>query len=199
MTPFILASTSASRQSILRQAGLVFEAVAPHVDEEEIKLALRAEGASPKDVAESLAEAKAIKISRRIPDMLVLGCDQVLSYGDNQMLDKPKDMNEARRHLETLSGKRHQLIGAAIIALNGKPIWRTIESATLTMRTLSADFLDDYLAREGEVLLITVGAYRLEALGAHLFSKIDGDYFQILGLPLLSVLGFLRDRKVILS
>jgi septum formation protein len=199
MTSFILASTSASRQTILRQAGLTFEAVAPYVDEDEIKLALRAEGANARDVAESLGEAKALKVSRRFPGALVLGCDQVLSYGDNQMLDKPKDMAEARRHLEILSGKRHQLIGAAIIALDGKPIWRTIESATLSMRILGSDFIDAYLAREGDVLLTTVGAYRLEALGAQLFSHIEGDYFQILGLPLLSVLGFLRDRKVILA
>jgi septum formation protein len=197
MTTFVLASTSASRQSVLRGAGLDFEVIAPHVDEDEIKLALRAAGAKPREVAEALAEAKAVKISRRLPGVLVLGCDQVLAYGDNQMLDKPKDMVEARLHLETLSGQTHQLIGAAVIALDGKAIWRIIDSASLTVRALSADFIADFIAREGDILLSTVGAYRLEALGAQLFSKISGDYFTILGMPLLPVLTFLRDRKVI--
>ncbi len=199
MSCLILASTSPSRQSLLRGAGVDFEAVAPGVDEEAVKQSLTADGASPRTIADALAQAKAVKVSLRFPGMLVLGCDQMLSYGKNQTLDKPIDLAQARQHLVTLQGLDHQLIGAAVIALDGKPVWRIIDTATLTMRKLSDAFLDWYIETEGAALLTTVGAYRLEALGSHLFSRISGDYFTILGLPLLHVLQYLRDRKVIAS
>lgn len=199
MSHLVLASTSASRQSLLRQAGVAFDAVAPAVDEDALKQSLTADGASPRDVADALAQAKAVKISLRFPGALVLGCDQMLSYGRNQTLDKPRDMAEARRHLVALQGSDHQLIGAAVVAQDGKPVWRVIDTATLTMRRLSDSFLDWYLETEGDVLLTTVGAYRLEALGSHLFSRISGNYFTILGLPLLPVLEYLRLRQVIAS
>jgi septum formation protein len=158
-----------------------------------------AQHASPRSVADALAQAKAVKISMRLPGALVLGCDQMLSYGQNQTLDKPLDMAQARQHLLALQGKEHQLICAAVIALDGKPVWRVVDTATLTMRTLSDSFLDWYLQSEGDAVLTSVGAYRLEALGSQLFSRISGDYFTILGLPLLQLLQYLRDRKVIAS
>ncbi len=195
----ILASTSPSRQMLLRGADIDFDAVAPGVDEEAVKQSLFADGASPRAVADALAEAKAVQVSRRRPGALVLGCDQMLSHGHNQTLDKPRSLAEARAHVELLAGKEHQLIGAAVIALDGAPIWRIVDTAKLHMRSLSPAFLDAYVAAEGEALLSTVGAYRLEARGSQLFSRISGDYFTILGLPLLPVLQFLRDRGVIAS
>jgi septum formation protein len=193
----VLASTSVSRQALLRGAGIDFDVVAPHVDEEAIRLSMQQAGETPRAMADALAQAKAVKVSLRCPGALVLGCDQMLSYGDNLTLDKPCDMDEARRHLQTLQGRDHCLIGAAVMALDGKPVWRVIDTATLTMRSLGAGFIDWYLATEGEAVLACVGAYRLEALGSQLFSRIAGDYFTILGLPLLPVLHYLRDRKVI--
>jgi septum formation protein len=199
MSSLVLASTSPSRKSLLTGAGIQFEAVSPGVDEDAIKQSLFAEGASPRAVADALAQAKAVKISMRLPGVLVLGCDQMLSYGRNQTLDKPIDLAQARQHLLTLQGQDHQLICAAVIALDGKPIWRIIDTATLTMRTLSDSFIDWYLETEADAVLTSVGAYRLEALGSQLFSRISGDYFTILGLPLLHLLQYLRDRKVIPS
>lgn len=195
---FILASTSASRQAMLRSAGVSFEAIPPRVDEDELKASLLAQKASPRAIADALAETKALKISSRIPGALVLGCDQVLSYGKAEMMDKPRSLEEAREHLQLLAGKEHKLISAAVIAQNGQPVWRVVDTATLTMRNVSPEFLDDYIAREGEALLTSVGCYRLEGLGAQLFSRISGDFFTILGLPLLQVLEYLRERKVLI-
>jgi septum formation protein len=197
MTGLILASTSPARQALLRGAGIQFDAMSPGVDEEAIKQSLFAAGASPRTVADALAQAKAVKVSLRFPGVLVLGCDQMLSYGKNQTLDKPVDLGEARQHLLTLQGTDHQLLCAAVVALDGKPIWRIVDTATLAMRNLTDSFIDWYIAQEGDALLTSVGAYRLEAHGSHLFSRISGDYFTILGLPLLHLLQFLRDRKVI--
>jgi septum formation protein len=199
MTGLVLASTSASRQALLRGAGVVFDVVAPHVDEESIKLAMAQAGETPRAMADALAQAKAVKVSLRLPGVMVLGCDQMLSFGANQTLDKPRNMAEARQHLMTLQGRDHKLIGAAVIALDGKPVWRIVDTATLSMRQLGDGFIDWYLATEGEALLTSVGAYRLEALGSHLFSRIQGDYFTILGLPLLHLLQYLRDRKIVPS
>lgn len=195
---FILASTSASRQAMLKSAGVEFEALPPRVDEDELKVSLLAQKASPRAIADALAETKALKISSRIPGALVLGCDQVLSHGKAEMMDKPRSLEEARAHLELLAGKEHKLISAAVIAQNGKAVWRVVDTASLTMRNLSPEFLDDYIAREGEALLSSVGCYRLEGLGSQLFSRINGDFFTILGLPLLQVLDYLRERKVLL-
>lgn len=195
---FILASTSASRQAMLRSAGVAFEAIPPHVDEDELKASLLAQKASPRAIADALAEAKAVKVSARRPGALVLGCDQVLSFGKAEMMDKPRSLEEARQNLNLLAGKEHKLISAAVIAQNGQPIWRVVDTATLAMRSFSPEFLEDYLAREGEAVLGSVGCYRLEGLGAQLFNRLNGDFFTILGLPLLQVLDYLRERKVLL-
>lgn len=193
----VLASTSASRRRMLTEAGVPHEALAPNVDEAEVKAALQAEGASPRAVADALAETKAVKISRKVPDALVLGADQVLALDDGTTLDKPENLEQAADHLRRLRGRDHRLISAAVIAHGGAPVWRLVDTATLSVRNFSDEFLDDYLQTEGEALLTSVGAYRLEGLGAQLFSRIRGDYFTILGLPLLAVLDYLRLRGVI--
>jgi septum formation protein len=195
----ILASTSASRQRMLNAAGVSFEAVAPHVDEVELTAALQAEMATPRMIADALAEAKAIKISRRFPGALVLGSDSVLEYGDHHMLDKPASLAQIAQHLRLLSGQTHHLISAAVMAQDGKPVWRVIDTAALTMRVLSEEFIADYVAKVGAQVMGSVGAYHLEGLGAQLFSHISGDHFSILGMPLLPVLDYLRQRKVLPS
>ncbi len=194
----VLASTSAARQAMLTAAGVAFEAMAPNVDEAELKRALLSEGASVSALAEALAEAKAVKISRRWgPDVLVLGADQVLEDANGAALDKPESFEKAADQLRSLRGTRHKLISAAVIAENGKPVWRATDTAQLIVRHFSDAFLAAYLEKEGDAVLGCVGSYRLEALGAQLFSRIEGDHFTILGLPLLPVLDYLRLRAVI--
>lgn len=189
-TGVVLASTSPSRRALLAGAGVTFDAVGPGVDEDAVKVGLLAEGASPKAVAETLAEMKAVKVSRKVPG-LVIGADQTLEL-DGALMDKAPDMAAAREHLIAMRGKRHSLHAAVVIARDGQPIWREIKSAHLTVRDFSDDFLDAYLAREGEDLLWSVGCYKLEGEGVQLFSAIDGDYFTILGLPMLGLLDLLR-------
>lgn len=196
MQPVILASSSKTRATMLRDAGLEIATEAPRVDEDEVKVALRAEGACPRDQADMLAEMKATRISSRHPGALVIGADQMLEH-DGGSLDKPANMAEAREHLLRLRNNTHHLHSAAVIALDGAPIWRHITRATLTMRPFTKTFLDDYLTAEGEGLLHSVGGYRIEKRGAQLFSRIEGDHFTILGLPLLPLLGFLRVRGVL--
>lgn len=198
-SPLVLASTSASRQAVLRAAGITFEAVAPHVDEDEIKTSLKMQGAPPRVIADALAEAKAVKVSRRMPGALVLGCDQILDLGRGQMLDKADTLVQARAHLELMSGREHRLLSAAVIAQDGQPVWRFIDSATLLMRSLSPAFIDRYLAAEGEALLGSVGCYRMEGLGIQLFARVSGNHYTILGLPLLALLDYLRARQVLPS
>ena len=184
---------------MLTAAGVPFEAVAPNVDESEIKAGLLAAGAGARDIADALAEVKALRVSRRLPGALVLGSDQVLEMSDGCLLDKPEGRAGAEAHLRTLMGTEHRLVCGAVIALDGKPLWRVVDIARLTMRPLSDAFIADYLGREGEAVLGSVGAYRMEGLGAQLFSKVVGNHFTILGLPLLQVLDFLRVRGVIAS
>lgn len=191
--PLVLASASEARAALLRNAGVEIETIPARVDEAEIKAALAAENAPARDVADALAEVKALRVAARRPDRLVLGADQVLVC-EGRLHDKPKDLDEARAQLEALSGKPHQLLSAAVIAEEGRPVWRHVGTARLVMRPLSPLFLDAYVARMGEALLTTVGAYKLEGLGAQLFARVDGDYFSVLGLPLLETLGFLRIR-----
>jgi septum formation protein len=192
----LLASASPARAKLLRNAGVNCSTQPARIDEEEIKLALRADGATPRDQADALAEIKALSVSRKNPGVLVLGADQILAQGADTF-DKPTDIAEARAHLARLRGNRHQLLSAAVIALDGAPIWRHVGVARLTMRLFTDEFLDEYLATIGDDVLTTVGGYKLEGPGAQLFARIDGDYFTILGLPLIETLGFLRVRGVL--
>ena len=197
MNRVTLASTSLIRAQMLRQAGVELDVTSSGVDEAAIKAALVSDGAGARDVADALAEAKAVKTSLK-QSGLVLGADSILEL-DGQLYDKPQDLADARRHLTALRGRSHRLHSAAVIAEGGAAIWRHVETATLHMRTFSDAFLDHYIAIEGTALLSTVGCYRLEGFGAQLFDKIEGDYFSILGLPLLQVLDYLRLRGAILS
>ncbi|MFD1191322.1 MULTISPECIES: Maf family protein [Phenylobacterium] len=192
----ILASKSAARTAVLKGAGVAFETAVSGVDEDAVKTALLAEGQGAKAIAEALAELKAQKISQSRPG-LVIGADQTLEF-DGRLYDKAETVEEARARLKLLRGQPHQLHSAVVVAKDGAPIWRDMVSCTLTMRDFSDDFLEDYLVREGEAALGSVGCYRLESLGAQLFSKIEGDYFAILGLPLLGLLDLLRNHGLVI-
>lgn len=194
----ILASQSTGRIAMLRAAGVDVEAHPALVDETAIKDSMIAGGAKPRDIADALAEAKARKVSRKFPGALVLGCDQILVTADGQVFDKPETVGEARTHLEMLSGKTHRLISAAVVGENGEPVWRTVDTATLTMRSLSSAFIDKYVDSHWEHIRHSVGCYRIEAEGAQLFASISGSQFTIIGLPLLPVLDYLRVRGLLL-
>jgi septum formation protein len=187
----ILASGSPFRKAMLVNAGIEIEAVPADVDERALEAPLKDSGVSPEDVASILAEAKATEVSERRPGALVLGCDQTLSLGD-EVFHKPADMEGARRHLLALSGKTHQLNSAAVICRDGEVLWRHVGIASLTMRKLAPAFIGRHLARVGAKALGSVGAYQVEGEGIQLFEKIEGDYFTIVGLPLLPVLKELR-------
>jgi septum formation protein len=172
----VLASASQSRARLLSDAGVLFTAEPAYVDEESIKLSLKAEGADALAAAETLAELKAVKISRTYPQALVIGADSILDF-NGTWFDKPADMDHAKAHLMTLRGQTHHLATAAVVALGGARIWHVRDRPSLTMRHFSDAFLDQYLTAAGDVLLSSVGAYHLEGLGVHLFEKIDGDFF----------------------
>ena len=190
MTPVLLASTSASRIALLKAAGVSFETRSPGVDEDAAKAALLGEGASPRDVADALAELKALRGARGFSG-LVIGADQTLEL-DGALVDKAATLDEARSRLIAMRGKAHKLHAGVVVARDGAPIWREVKTATLWMRPFSDSFLDGYLARHGEGILSSVGCYRLEDEGVQLFTRIEGDYFTILGLPLLGLLDLLR-------
>ena len=192
----ILASASATRRTLLERAGLRFEARAPGVDEAAIKAAALAEGISPADAATLLAEAKAERVARREPDALVIGCDQLLVC-EGRWFDKPESLDAARTQLLALRGKRHELVTATVAYRGGERVWGDVTVPRLTMRAFSDTFIDTYLALEGEAMLASVGAYRVEGPGIHLFSRIEGEHSTILGLPLLPLLGFLRGHGVL--
>ena len=192
----VLASASASRKALLEQAGLRFAARAARVDEAEIKRAARADGASARDTALLLADIKAQHIARRDPEALVIGCDQLLVC-EGAWFDKPADLAEARAHLTALRGRAHTLVTAILCRRGGRRVWHHVAEPSLTMREFSDAFLDAYVAAEGEALTTTVGAYRLEGLGVHLFDRVEGEHASILGLPLLPLLGFLRQHGVL--
>lgn len=194
-TQIILASKSAARRAVLTGAGVPFEVSVAGVDEDAVKNAMLAEGASPRDVADALAELKAIKVSRSKPGF-VIGSDQTLEF-EGKLYDKAETVEAAAERLKTMRGKPHKLHSAVVVAKDGAPIWREIVSATLTMRDFSDEFLTSYLALEGEEALGSVGCYRLEGPGAQLFSKIEGDYFAILGLPLMGLLDLFRRHGVL--
>lgn len=194
--PVLLASASASRRRMLAAAGLAVTAEAAAVDEEEVKLALQAEGAGNRQVAETLAELKAQRLSSRHGSMLVIGADQVLEC-DGRLFDKPRDLVQAADHLRALSGRSHDLISCVCVVRDGQRIWHHHDRARLVVRPLSEAFIADYLAAVGARALESVGAYQLEGLGAQLFTRVEGDYFTVLGLPLLPLLGFLRSHGVV--
>ncbi len=196
MAELILASGSRTRQTMLADAGVPFAVDVPRVDEDGIKAAMRAEGAPPGDVAEALAELKASRISPRYPGFLVVGCDQMLAC-DGRWFDKPADRAGAREQLLALRGRTHELISCAVVMRDGERLWHHIDRARLTMRPFTEAFLDEYLDRAGEAVLHSVGAYQLEGLGAQLFSRVQGDYFTILGMPLLPLLDFVRNHGVV--
>lgn len=191
----VLASKSAARRAVLDGAGVTYEATVAGVDEDAVKASLLAEGYGPREVADALAELKAIRVSQGRPD-LVIGADQTLDL-DGRLYDKVADPAAARERLLELRGRTHKLHSAVVVAKEGAPIWREVVTAKLTMRDFSDDFLERYLAGEGEQALGSVGCYRLEGPGAQLFSKIEGDYFAILGLPLLGLLDLLRRHGAI--
>jgi len=194
----VLASASTTRRALLDSAGLRFEAVPAAVDEAAIKEAAQAEGIPPADAALLLADAKASRVARRDPDALVIGCDQLLVC-EGRWYDKPPDIAAARAQLLALRGRAHELVTAAVCHRHGGRIWQHVAVPRLVMREFSDKFLAAYLAIEGEAVLGSVGAYRLEATGAHLFTRLQGDHAAILGLPLLELLAFLRQHGVLLE
>jgi len=198
MKTLILASASNMRARLLREAGVQFGVRPPDLDEDEEKSTLRQQGVPHEDFAAALAEAKALNVSAAIPQALVLGCDQTLLCAD-RLFDKPRDTAEARENLAFLRGKTHQLICGAVLAENGKPVWRHVERADLTMRAFSDAFLDAYIKNEGSLILSSVGCYQLEGRGAQLFETVKGDYFTVLGLPLIPLLAVLRERGLLFS
>lgn len=199
--PLVLASSSATRRALLTRAGLAFEALPAAVDEAALKQGCQAEGIPPEDAAIILAEAKAERIARRRPEALVIGGDQLLvcrmEDGKDRWFDKPADMDAARAQLRALRGRPHRLVTATVAWRGGERVWQDVTTPRLTMRAFSDAFLDAYLAAEGEALLASVGAYRLEGLGVHLFSRVEGEHSAILGLPLVPLLGFLRQHGVL--
>ena len=191
----ILASKSASRRFLLESSGVRAECIASNVDEQAVKNSMRGEGASVRDQAMALAELKAITVSQKYSG-LVIGGDQMLNLS-GRAFDKPADIQEARGHLLALSGQAHYLETAVVVCERGEPVWRHLARPKLTVRVLTSKFIDSYLEVEGDQVLQTVGCYRLEGLGVQLFSKIEGDYFAILVLPLLELLDYLRVRGVL--
>lgn len=195
-TVLLLASASAARARILREAGLVVDVEAARIDEAEVKRGLAAAGRNPDDVATTLAELKALKVAARYPGIHVIGGDQMLSC-EGEWFDKPESIAGARAQLLRLRGRRHQLHSAVCVAREERILWHHVERASLHMRDFSDAFLDAYLEAAGAEALRSVGAYQLEGQGAQLFARVDGDHFAILGLPLLPLLEFLRGHGIL--
>ncbi|PDT83546.1 Maf-like protein [Sinorhizobium sp. BJ1] len=188
----VLASASPFRRALLENAGLTFAARAAQLDERALERPLEEAGASPTEVALALAEAKARNVSRHFDGALVIGSDQTMSLGA-RVYHKPKDMAEAAEHLLSLAGETHSLNSAIVIVRDGDVLWRHVSTAHMTVRPLDRTFVERHLKRVGEKALSSVGAYQLEGEGIQLFEKIDGDYFTILGLPMLPLLSKLRE------
>ena len=189
----ILASASSTRADMLHRAGVKFEVIPAKVDEDAIKAALLADGAKPRDIADALAEAKARKIAAKHPDALVLGSDQVLDF-QGTLLSKAASPEDALAQLKSMRSNRHHLLSAAVIYEDAKPVWRHVGQVRLYMRDASADWLQDYVTRNWESIRHSVGAYKLEEEGVRLFTRIEGDHFNVLGMPLLEVLSYLTLR-----
>ena len=191
----VLASASSARRRLLESAGLTFEVVASPANEASAKATYRAGGMKPRAQTQALAELKALSVSSA-REGLVIGADQMLAI-DGHVLDKPKDLAEARSHLQTIRGRTHELLTAAVVSRGEEIIWRHLDVPRLTMRDFSDAFLDDYMQHASENTLRSVGAYQLEGRGAQLFDLVEGDYFSVLGLPLLPLLGFLREQGIV--
>lgn len=191
----ILASQSASRTAMLSAAGVPFTAEPAHADEAALKAAMA--GARPRDLADALAELKALKVSARHPGALVLGSDSLAVLDDGSVLDKPTSREEARDHLRRMSGRHHDLVSAAVIAENGQAVWRVVDAARIVVRPLSGSFIETYLDAEWPAIAGCVGCYRIEGPGVQLFAKVSGSQFTVLGMPLLPVLDYLRTREVL--
>ena len=196
MNVLVLASASAVRARLLRAAGVPFEVRPADIDEETLRTSLQAQGAEAGDIAEALAQEKALAVSRGWPEKLVLGCDQILAF-ERELLAKPADLDKARAQLQRLRGKEHALLTACVLAKDGAPVWHAREQAILKMRPFSNEFLETYLAAQGTEVLGAVGCYHFEGAGAQLFESAKGDYFSILGLTLIPLLAALRDHGVL--
>lgn len=190
----ILASASISRRQLLANAGLVFDIEPSGIDEQEITRSLGSR-AAPQELASTLAEMKAVKVSGRHPEAFVIGADSTLAC-NGRLFDKPPTLEAARKQLQALRGQTHELFSSVVVARGGQRLWHWSERARLTMRQMNDAFIDAYLARAGKDVLASVGAYQLESLGAHLFTRVDGDYFTILGLPLLPLLSYLAGHGI---
>lgn len=196
VVPLVLASGSAIRAQMLQAANVPFDVVVPRVDEESVKAALIAEQAPPRDIADALAELKARRVADKMPDRLVLGCDQVLEF-KGTLLSKPTSPDDAIQQLRAMRGERHMLLSAAVIVDQGQPVWRHVGQVRLRMRQISDAYLEDYVARNWDSICHSVGGYKLEEEGVRLFSGIDGDHFNVLGMPLLELLNYLALRGAI--
>lgn len=196
-TGLILASTSASRRAMLEAAGVAHEAMAPHVDEDAAKASLAT--LPPRDLADALAELKALKVARMRPEALVLGCDSVVALADGSLLDKPVDRADAAAHLQRMSGSTHDLWSACVLAEHGAVSWRHVERARMHVRPLSEAFITAYLDAEWPAIAGSVGCYHVEGRGAQLFAAIEGSQFTVMGLPLLALLAHLRVRGLLVS
>lgn len=192
----ILASQSQSRRSMLEAAGVRFEAMPARIDEEAVTAGLR--GLPVRDVACRLAELKALKLANRHPGRLVLGSDSMLELEPGEWLEKPGTRDGLKAQLLALRGRTHRLVSAAAIVRDGQVLWRHVEVATLAVREFSTEWLEQYLALAGDAVLESVGGYHLEGLGVQLFTRVDGDQFVVRGLPLLAVLGWLREAGELL-
>ena len=194
--PVILASGSEIRAQMLRQAGVDFDVQVARVDEQMIKEALVADGALPRDIADALAESKARKVAQKNYNAFVIGCDQVLEFNGN-LLSKPKSPDEAIDQIIAMRGERHTLLSAAVIYNEGKPIWRHVGQVRLRMRDATDAYISGYVERNWDSIQNSVGGYKLEEEGVRLFHSVEGDYFNVLGMPLLQLLAFLTLRGVI--